>query len=156
MRMRPMTKRDAATLKQFECARPVWYELEVEEYIRSNVADFAGRDRRVLVFDEQKRIVAVGIHDPERDPSGSGSVISWLSAVAIRLDRQGSTLPSGERLSDLVLAAVIKDALRTAREPVVAAYLAEQNTRSIRMCARAGLVDVGMPEVMFSPILGAT
>jgi hypothetical protein len=44
-------------------------------------------------------------------------------------------------LSDVLLAGLIRDALRTDRAPVLAGLIAEDNVRSRRMCARAGLIE---------------
>jgi len=155
MRTRRTTRRDAAALRRFECASDTWYEREVEDYIRRNLAEAVANGRRVIVFDDETEIVALTEHHPEYDPSGSGLVISWLSVVAIRIDRQGSILPTGQRLSDSVLSALISDALmEPGRAPVVAAYVAAENIRSRRICGRAGLVEEPAPDMLFVPTLG--
>lgn len=90
---------------------------------------------------EGDQIAAVASHDPASDPSGSGLMISWLTVAAVRRDFQGTRLPTGERLSDVLVATLIHDALRTERAPVLAGLVAEENVRSRMMCARAGLTE---------------
>ena len=118
-----------------------WYEEEVEQYVRGRLADEVARGKKVLALQEGDQIAAVASHDPAPDPSGSGLTISWLTVAAIRTDFQGSRLPTGERLSDVLVAALIHDALRTDRASVLAGLVAEDNVRSRQMCARAGLSE---------------
>lgn len=142
-------------LANFRCAGDAWYEREVEDYIhkRLTLAVSHGKDA-LLLEDEDEEIVGLGQHESSFDPLGSGFQVTSLRVAAIRRDRQGARLPSGERLSHVLLSALIRDALSTDREPVIFGYIAAENTRSRRMCARLGFIEDPPLESYFSPTLG--
>jgi hypothetical protein len=149
-------RQDEATLRSFTCASAAWYEREVETYIRTIIAPRVEESRRVLLVEDDEEIVAVAAHREANDPGGTGLVVSWLEVAAVRLDRQGTSLVSGTKLSATLMTALIADAIRQpGREPIVAAYVAEQNRRSRAVCARAGLVEDPPPDLLYSEALGA-
>jgi hypothetical protein len=131
----------AAALRAFACAGDAWYEQEVERYVRGTLADAVAHGQRILALQVGSEIAAVASHDPVPDPGGSGLTISWLTVAAIRTDFQGTRLATGDRLPEVLVAALVHDALRTDRSPVLAGLVAEENVRSRRMCAKAGLME---------------
>jgi hypothetical protein len=141
MRVIRTTRSHAVVLRAFTCASAVWYEEEVERYIRGPLAEEVAHGKGILAFQVGGEIVAVASHDAAPDPDGSGLTISWLTVAAIRRDFQGARLATGERLSEALVAALIHDALQTDRSPVLAGLVAAENVRSRRMCTRAGLVE---------------
>jgi hypothetical protein len=143
-------------MRSFACASGEWYEREVETYIQTIIAPQIEQGRRVLLVEDGDEIVAVAAHREANDPGGTGLVVSWLELAAVRLDRQGTSLVGGTKLSAMLMTALIADAIRQrGRQPIVAAYVAEANRRSRTICARADLVEDPPPELLYSEALGA-
>jgi hypothetical protein len=116
-----------------------WYEVEVEVFIHGTLADQVSRGFEALVVDDGGELIAVAVHEARPDPAGTGAQVTYLAVAAIRLDRQGSALEDGTRLSDALMGFVLADALAANRDPYVYALVAAENHRSRRMCERVGL-----------------
>jgi len=143
-------------LGRFPCSTGPWFEREVEDYIQTRVSAQVRQGRRVLLLEDGGELIGVGAHEAMPDPEGADFLISWLELVAIHRERQGTSLPTGERLATVLLTALMRDGLSDKnRQPFVAAYVAQENTRSRTLCSRVGLTEDPTPVMLFCPILGA-
>lgn len=62
-----------------------------------------------------------------------------LQLMAIATPDQGRRLDGGDRLSDLLMRALIADAIETRTTGVLTAIVAQDNVRSLVLCERNGL-----------------
>jgi hypothetical protein len=153
-RIRPARKRDRALLEAFACAdQAVPWEAEVEDYVRGKLIDWAfeplaeAKDPRVLlVFDRQTReLVGVAAHERTTLQHGADPPFpaTKLEVVAIARAWQGRRFASGERVSDVMMAAVMTDISDRVprRDERVFAVVHEKNVRSIGLCRRHGFIQ---------------
>ncbi len=142
--VRPAQEGDAQALDAFRCSTGPWYEREVENYVRSRALAQAlenpGSYRLLLVL-EGGVLIACMAHHLEmllRD-RGNGIVAARLHVLAISTEHQGRRLAGGTRLSDVVMATLVADALEVREVEVATAIVARDNLRSIALCERNGL-----------------
>jgi hypothetical protein len=152
-RVRVATEKDRKLLARFRCATgTAAWEREVELEVRSYLLDWAFAEGAavdtptiLMVFDiASGDLVALGAH--ERQFLGT-SALDRVSAtkihlVAVAKKWQGNSFPTGERVSDVVMNAVLTDIATHVppRDPRVFAIVHERNAKSIALCARFGLV----------------
>jgi hypothetical protein len=153
-RVRAARKKDRSLLEGFTCADPaVPWEAEVESFIRYKVIEWAfeplARDqdpRLLLVFDRRtKELVAVAAHERRtlQHDDEAPFAATKLEVVAVARAWQGRRFNSGERASDVAMAAVMTDVTdrvprRAAR---IFAVVHEENVRSIGLYRRHGLIE---------------
>ncbi|MFS0701276.1 hypothetical protein AB6N24_15005 [Cellulomonas sp. 179-A 4D5 NHS] len=121
------------------------YEVEVEDFVRNRAHAWAmeqsDADRRLLLLvDEQGQLVAVGAHHidkfyeekPERPSRG-------VYFLAVATGHQGGRALNGDRISDMMLQAVIDDVLiRDSADVPITAIIHRDNTRSLKLFFRHG------------------
>jgi hypothetical protein len=145
--------KDRALLRGFECAdKAAPWSVDVERVIQMQLLDWAlapgaAKDdpRIVLVFDRHSNDV-VGLAAHERAvlvrEGGDTFDATKLYVLAVSRHWQGRSFESGQRASDVVMNAVMKDI--SSREPPrdarVYGTIDEGNKRSIHLCKRHGLV----------------
>lgn len=116
----------------------------MESFVRHRALDQAltlpGHHRLLLAFDGDRLICCMG-HHLELLLWGSGSpvVAARLQLLAITVEDQGRRLEGGMRLSDMVMATLISDAIETRVTEVLTAVVAQDNLRSVALCQRHGL-----------------
>jgi hypothetical protein len=144
-KVRVAREADAEALAGFRCSRGRWFQREVEDFIAN---DLPGRivsgEVRVLLFHVGDELAAVAAHQPAtlviaEDPGAVAA--AHLVAVAIAERLQRATIAGKDRLSDHVLQALLRDALRTHRTSVAFGIVAVENQRSLSMCERNGLAS---------------
>jgi RimJ/RimL family protein N-acetyltransferase len=150
MHIRRTVRRDAVGLRRFKCAGESWFEREVQEFVNGPLAEQVARGRRALVIEDEGEVIAVADYEAAPDPSGNGLIVGWLKVAALREDRQGTSLQSGGRLSDVLMAALVASAAQASSDGKVAGYVAHDNVRSRAMCARAGMVEDPESDVLTS------
>ena len=153
--IRVARKRDASLLKRFSCSRveaPAW-ESEIENYIRDSLLDWAFEpgaqddDPRVLLILHRKTNVLLGVAAHERcelrGPARQSFPATKLQVVAVETSWQGRKFSSGERVSDVVMSAAMRDVLGRvpARYARVYAIVHRENVRSLAVCRRHGLTE---------------
>lgn len=152
-RVRPATKKDRKLLATFSCADPgAAWELEVEEFVQEDLIDWAfapraqvNDPRLLLIFERKsKSLVGIAAHEAEPLQNKDGTQIpsTKLVIVAVAAAWQGKQLKSGDRASDVVMAAAMKDVADRVpgRNARVFALIHERNVKSIALCRRHGLV----------------
>ncbi len=100
-----------------------------------------GSYRLLIVFDND-RLVCCMAHQGELLVSADGPTLrpaARLQLLAIAVADQGRKLEDGTRLSDVVMASLIADALETRALAVMTAIVALDNLRSVALCRRHGL-----------------
>ena len=137
---------DAEALAAFACSTGQWFEDEVERHIRVDAlrrAETDGETYRLLLFEEDGRLWAVGAHQPELLVMTSGDELAAtrLVALAVGVEQQGMPLPDGSRYSDWALAGLIRDALLHRGCRTLTSIVARGNVRSQRLCRRHGLTS---------------
>lgn len=156
MRIRRSERRDAIALSSFSCATEAWYEREVEFYIQGTISQQVEHGRHILLLEDDGELSAVAAHHEMSDPAGTGLVVSWLEVAAVSLEKQGTLLPDGLKLSAVLMNALISDAVsQPGRQPIAFAYVAEENARSRVVCTRAGLIEDQVRDMLYSATLGA-
>jgi hypothetical protein len=135
---------DAHSLDAFRCSTGPWYEQEVEDYVRSRALAQAlenpGSYRLLLVLESDVLIACLAHHlEMLLRDRGNGIVAARLHVLAISIEHQGRRLAGGTRLSDIVMATLIADALEIREVEVATAIVASENLRSIALCERNGL-----------------
>jgi hypothetical protein len=144
--VRQATEEDVVALAQFRCSTGPWYEQEVESFVRGlalkRVLKLLG-DHRLLVVLDRGRLVCCMAHH-EEFLFGEGKAFDPIPAtrlhlLAIAVEDQGCRLEDGTRLSDVVMATLIADALQTREATVLTAIVALDNLRSMALCRRHGL-----------------
>lgn len=148
-------------LESFRCADPdVPWQAEVESFIRSQLFDWAfdplaqSQDPRLLLLRDRnsRELIGVAAHEKcvmQLMSGGASFAASKLEVVAIARAWQGRSFPSGERASDVLMSAVMRDV--SARVPPraarVFAIIHQDNHRSLAMCKRHGLtVHLSRPD----------
>jgi hypothetical protein len=126
-------------LRGFRCASgdELW-DLEVQLYVSWQalpefLARRGQREHRLLLWFDDEKLVAVGAHEAVTQISQDGT---FLVVAALEVSRQGSRLPSGQRLSDAVLSDLVADGMSTHSGEVVLGCVHKDNARSIALCAR--------------------
>ena len=127
------SRRYSSALRRFQCGSDVPYEREVEDYIQGHVP--AHLHRGVLLLISGRDLVGVGEHEAQPDPYGTGRTVSYLKVLAIESGWQGRDT-EGMSAANLLLSALINDALRSGREPLVTALIDEDNERAQRLVKR--------------------
>jgi hypothetical protein len=145
LRIRQAVEADGDALAAFACSTGPWFEEEVERHIRGTAlarAIEAGSSYRVILFEEDRELWAVGAHQPERLLTTEDLVpAARLVVLGLRLDRQGATAADGSRYSDIAMAGLLTDAMWQHRRPVLTTLVASGNVRSQRLCRRHGLTS---------------
>jgi hypothetical protein len=152
--IRPARKKDRHFLERFSCAsRDVPWEVEVEDFIQQSLFDWAfeplarNHDPRLLLVFEKKTNALLGVAAHERTTlqfrGEPPFAATKLELVAVALNWQGKRFRSGSRVSDVVMAAVMRDVIDRVprRDARVFAVVHEDNARSIALCRRHGLVE---------------
>lgn len=149
--VRPARASDRAALSAFSCARPgVPWEEEVEEFIQKQLWQWAtdphakSNDPRLLLLLERVTGKLVGVAAHERitllGPDKEEFAATKLEVLAISCEWHGRRFESGERASDVLLSATLKDI--NERVPPqyrrVLAIVHEENERSLEVCRRHG------------------
>ena len=150
--VRVATEKDRALLTGFRCASKEPWERDVEVEIQNHLLDWALAEGAaaddptiLLVFDASSRVL-VGVAAHERQFIGTNALDKvpatkiYLAAVSSKW--QGRKFSSGDQVSHVVMSAVLTDiATRVPpRDPRIFAIVHEQNTRSLALCKRFGLV----------------
>jgi hypothetical protein len=135
--LRSIERSDENQLAWFECAdaaRP--HELEVQEGVRDALTwidDADGIDREVLVYEEDREIVAVVMHE---DDDGD----RFINALAVRRDRQG------ERIGTRVFVTLLTDLGERFPGRVATWLVAPANFASHALADRVGAEPIHPPE----------
>jgi L-amino acid N-acyltransferase YncA len=141
--VRPAGQGDREALEAFACSRGLWYEDEVERYIRGRAfAEFERVDGyELLVAEEDSRLIGVMAYVPElaRAEEADWILIVRLQVLAIALEDQRRVLESGRRLSDALLQTLIAQAVEYSVGGALTAIVARDNVRSINLCERNGI-----------------
>lgn len=153
-RIRSARKKDRHLLEHFACANgdSPW-EVEVEDFIHHSLLEWAFdplarvHDPRLLLVFDRKTHELVGVAAHERTTlqfkRQRPFAATKLELVAVALSWQGKRFRGGSRVSDVVMAAVMRDVTDRVprRDARVFAVVHEENTRSIALCRRHGLVE---------------
>ena len=152
--LRPAHPQDRALIKRFACAAPtVPWEREAEHFIQHGLCDWAfdtfarKNDPRLLLLFHRKSGELVGVAAHERTELRYGRTQPFaatkLEVVAIARKWQGQRFKSGDRVSDVLLSAVMTDVAARVppRHARVFAIAHEKNVRSIAALVRHGLVE---------------
>jgi hypothetical protein len=139
--VRPAHEGDTQALDAFRCSAGPWYEQEVEDYARSRALAQAlesPESYRLLLVLESGVLIACVAHHLEMSlrHGGNGIVAARLHMLAISIEHQGRRSAGGTRLSDIVMATLIADALEIREVEVATAIVARENLRSIALCER--------------------
>lgn len=136
---------DRSALLVFDCCtdeRPE-FEVEVEHFVRERLLDgppsVGTTNYRALILEHRGELIACAAHRLWL------ASVDWpaveLTVAAISKARQGARLASGEALIELVMSALITDALNTHGGELVTAVVHKENARSLNACGRSGLVQ---------------
>jgi hypothetical protein len=151
--VRVATEDDRARLTRFRCAsgEEPW-EREVEVQIRDYLLDWAlekgaaaDKPTILLVFDAASGDL-VGVAAHERQFLGTNALdkvaATKIHLAAVAKKWQGKTFSSGERVSHVVMNAVLTDIATHVppRDPRVFAIVHEDNAKSLALCKRFRLV----------------
>jgi len=145
---------DWQRLKSFACSTGVWYEEDVERFVRTRLRGHyewrkSHTDISVFVLaaaGDPWEILAVGAHelDPQITADGQPLEGSYLIVGAVRRDLQGREVDvepfeDGRPVSvgRLLMETLIDDLPE--RPGAVRAVVARDNARSLRLCERIGL-----------------
>jgi len=148
--VRPAREGDRERLKELRCASAAnSWEFEVEKFIQGYALDWALEpqaredDPRLLLVFARASEELVGVTAHERtvllDPDGEPIKATKLEVVAVALNWQKKRFGSGERVSDVVMSAAMKDISTRvpAHDSRVFAVVHEQNERSVNpLCQR--------------------
>ncbi|GIG59852.1 hypothetical protein Lfu02_42240 [Longispora fulva] len=145
---------DDVLLSKFTCAEPsVGWQLEVQEFIRLGLADWAfdphaveGDPRLLLALHAPSgELAGVAAHERTilQAVSGETFAATKLEVVALAAAWQGRRFESGERASDVLMSAVMTDisARVPPRDARVFAIVHEDNLRSLALLRRYGFVE---------------
>jgi hypothetical protein len=148
---------DRDLLAELRCSTGIWFEDDIEAFVQTRLADYhdwrrphTGHTIIGLELDDIG-LVAIGSHEEDfvRD-SDEVVTTSYLECAAVSLDCQGALLPGVEPLDPggrpptlgrYLLEVLLSDIAELEREPIVRAVVARENTRSLRLCNRIGLID---------------
>jgi ribosomal protein S18 acetylase RimI-like enzyme len=146
--MRDATERDAPRLSRFNCSRGAIHEDEVQQFVRQQAIGWmlaTKREHRLFVVLEQARLIAVAgcsaetLLIQEDDVRFRSKVVTRLQVLALSLKDQGRTCSDGRRISDLVIASLMTEALGANERHTLTALVAKDNLRSIALLERHGL-----------------
>ncbi len=153
-KVRPARRSDRELLGRFACAdHTVPWEREVEYFIRHVLYEWAfgkfakKNDPRLLLLFDRKTGELVGVAAHERTALRYGKqkpfAATKLEVVAIERKWQGRRFTSGDRAIDVLLSTVMTDVANRVppRHARVFAVVHEQNSRSIAVLVRHGLVN---------------
>jgi hypothetical protein len=127
--------------------------MEVEQYIRNQLIDWtfgphavAGDPRLLLVFaTSTNELVAVAAHERQVMGSQDGRRfdVTKLEVAAVALSWQGRRFATGDRVSDVLMSALMADisARVPSRDARVYAIVHQNNGRSIALCRRYGITE---------------
>lgn len=154
------TKRDRGLLHAFSCVdMNVPWQTEVERFIRDSLFDWTfdaharTQDPRMLLLFQRatKALLGVAAHERTTLQHGDDEPFSAtkLEVVAVSNAWQGRRFETGERVSDVLMSAVMVDI--TSRVPPrharVFTVIHEANLRSIALARRHGFVhDMSRPD----------
>jgi hypothetical protein len=146
--VREARESDDDALAGFSCSTGPWFEDEVEHHIRVDalacaLASDGPLSYRLLLFEEDGKLCAVGAHQPEFITLSTGTVLpaTRLVVLGLSLDCQGRVTADGERYSDVALSGLMRDALMRNDSDVLTTLVALENARSQRLCRRVGLTS---------------
>jgi hypothetical protein len=148
---------DRDVLAKLRCSTGTWFEDDVEAFVQTRLADYhdwrqphTGHTIIGLELDDVG-LIAVGSHEEDFVRDGHELVkASYLECAAVGLDYQGALLPGVEPLDPdgqpvtvgrYLLEVLLSDIAELEPVPVVRSVVARENTRSLRLCDRIGLVD---------------
>lgn len=161
LRVRVARLSDLKRLAEFRCSQGQPWEDEVEEQIRGPLprrylsSALPALDPRLLLVcsSADDALLAVGAHHVE--PRVVEVTISYIEVIAVSLQARGSLVATEDEpitLGHYTFAALITDMLERGRHPVTFARVDRRNTRSLKLCGRAGLDDErevpGRPELV--------
>jgi hypothetical protein len=147
---------DRDLLAEMRCSTGAWFEDDVEAFVQTRLADYhnwrqphTGHTIIGLELDDVG-LVAVGSHEDDFLRDGREVIsASYLECAAVALDYQGALLPGVEPLDPdrrpvtlgrHLLEVLLSDIAELERVPIVRAVVARDNTRSLRLCDRIGLI----------------
>ncbi len=152
---RALGEADAAELRGFTCSTGLWYEDEVQQFVRRQLIDRHGHrsphsGHRVVGLElVGVGIIAVGSHESDYARHVGGTVlITHLEVVAVRIEYQGVVLPTvdpleagrpvtlGRYLMEVLLSDI---AGHLDRQPFLKTIVARENAKSLALCDRIGL-----------------
>ncbi len=152
--VRPAVASDRAALQAFSCAQPgAPWEEEVEAFVRDRLWEWASdpraksNDPRLLLLLESATGNLLGVAAHEKivllGPGKKEFAASRLHLLAIVRDWQGRRFGSGERVSDVMFSAALKDITDRVppRHARVFAVVHEKNERSLKACRRHGFTE---------------
>ena len=98
---------------------------------------------RLLLFEDDEELIAVGSHQPESLVLDTGYSINAARLVVLGVAQahQGKALKDGTRIADKALRLLIQEAVTYRRARVVSGIVARDNIRSLTMCERNGLAS---------------
>ena len=143
-RARRTQSSDAAALRQFTCSTGIWYENEVQRFIRGSLANRVARGFGAWVVEEDGEVVAVAAHEGRPHPGDSSRVITHIMCVAARVDPASTPLAEGARLSQLVRA-MATDVRTSGRAPLWYSMVAVDNVRMRRFHEHFGFTGGPVP-----------
>lgn len=151
--IRPGSPDDRELLVSFACADPaVRWQAEVDQFIQTQLTDWAfdphadaADPRLLLAFTTDGDLFGVAAHEQVTLRSGDGTSFraTKLEVVGVALQWQGRAFPTGERASDVLMAAAMTDVSSRVppRDARVCAIVHEDNHRSLAVCHRHGLTE---------------
>jgi hypothetical protein len=148
--VREPTSDDEVLLSSFRCSRGLWFEDEVQAFVRHHALRLAldeQSDYRLLLVMDGDRLAACFAHHPEglmTESGGAGTAVRVIFAtrlhlLALSIEDQGRRLDDGRRLSDLIMESLVVDAMDREMAVVLTAVVARGNLRSLSLCQRHGL-----------------
>jgi hypothetical protein len=148
---------DRELLGRLRCSTGLWFEDQVETFIRTELADYHDwrrphTDHTIVGLElDEHGLVALGSHESEFVRDGGQVLTStYLECAAVRTDVQGAVLTDVEPLDSdgrpvtlgrYLLEVLLSDISERPRAPIVRAVVARENTRSLRLCTRIGVTD---------------
>ena len=135
---------DSDAVARFQCSTGAWYEEDVESFVRlralAQALAMPEHYRLLLAFDGDRLVCCMAHHlEMLISQGGKSTIAARLQLFAIAVEDQGCRLADGTRLSDLVMATFMSDAMETRATGVITAIVALDNLRSIALCKRHGM-----------------
>lgn len=158
--IRMATRRDRSGLELFSCSDGAWFAEEVEEYVREHALNVYLRgmlDHRLLLCLSDQTIVGVGAHEIRLFTYEQETITgTYLVVLALARGYWGSRIDrgpnKGQRLADLLLREMLRDADNAGRGTVFEGVVATENARGLAVCRRNGLTQE-RPDVLDSRYL---
>lgn len=145
---------DRELLSLFQCADPdSRFEAEVELFIRDQLLDWAlapnaaGDDPRLLLLllSDTNELIGVAAHERTTLVTGRGVAFdaTKLEVAALNKQWQGRRFSTGERASDVLMSALMKDVVTRMppRYARIFGVVHKDNRRSVGLCRRYGLTE---------------